>query len=211
MLRRRSSKPGSPPTEPVTLHGRRITLRPLVAGDFQQWQEVRRRCADWLATWEPRPAPGQPDTAEDRQAFQSRCSVRLREIQLGTGFGFGIFVADRLRGEVNLNTIHRGARQNAYIGYWIDESVAGHGYMPEAVVAVLRFAFEDLHLHRVQIAIVPRNASSRRVVEKLGLREEGLAQRYLQINGVWEDHIRYAITAEEWMVRADELLDVWAR
>jgi ribosomal-protein-alanine N-acetyltransferase len=58
---------------------------------------------------------------------------------------------------------------------------------------------------------VPRNASSRRVVEKLDLREEGVALRYLQINGVWEDHIRYAITAEEWIARADELLDTWIR
>jgi ribosomal-protein-alanine N-acetyltransferase len=186
-------------------------LRPLVVGDFAMWQEVRRRCGDWLTQWEPRPVPGQPDTVEDRQAFQSRCSVRLREIQLGTGFGFGLFVDGVLRGEVNLNTIHRGARQNAYIGYWVDRAVAGQGYMPEAVVVVLRFAFDVLHLHRVQIAVVPRNTSSRRVVEKLSLREEGIAQRYLQINGVWEDHVRYAITAEEWMERSEELLDAWVR
>jgi ribosomal-protein-alanine N-acetyltransferase len=188
-----------------------VVLRPLVAADFAMWQDVRRRCGEWLTRWEPRPAPGQPDTVEDGQAFQSRCSVRLREIQLGTGFGFGIFVDGILRGEVNLNTIHRGARQNAYIGYWIDQTVAGQGYMPESVVAVLRFAFDDLHLHRVQIAIVPRNTSSRRVVEKLDLREEGVALRYLQINGVWEDHIRYAITAEEWIERSEELLDAWIR
>ena len=87
--------------------------------------------------------------------------------------------------------------------------MAGHGYVPEAVVAVLRFAFEDLQLHRVQISIVPRNRASRRVVEKLDLREEGLAERYLQINGVWEDHIRYAITSEEWAVRGSELCAAW--
>ena len=61
-----------------------------------------------------------------------------------------------------------------------------------------RTAFEDLHLHRVQISIIPRNTASRRVVEKLEIRDEGVAQRYLEINGVWEDHIRYAITVEEW-------------
>ena len=209
MLRRRNAPPSPPPTEPVTLYGRRVMLRPLVVQDFPEWREVRRRCAGWLTRWEPRPGPGQPDTVEDQQAFQSRCSVRLREIQLGTGFGFGIFIDGAFRGEVNLNTIHRGARQNAYVGYWIDEAVAGRGHMPEAVVAVLRFAFDDLHLHRVQIAIVPRNTASRRVIEKLGLRDEGTALRYLQINGVWEDHVRYAITAEEWAERGGDLATAW--
>ena len=58
----------------------------------------------------------------------------------------------------------------------------------------MKFAFEEVLLHRLQVSIVPRNRSSRRVVEKLDLRCEGLAERYLEINGVWEDHLRYAIT-----------------
>ena len=81
--------------------------------------------------------------------------------------------------------------------------------MPETVVVILRFAFEELSLHRVQIAIIPRNGPSRRVVGKLDLREEGVAQRYLEINGAWEDHVRYAMTAEEWRRRRDELLEAW--
>ena len=116
----------------------------------------------------------------------------------------GVFV-----GEINLNSIQRGPFQNAYIGYWIDEAHAGHAYIPEAFVVALRFAFEELHLHRVQAAIVPRNGASRRVVEKLELRDEGTAQRYLEINGVWEDHIRYAITSEDWAERGDELTREW--
>jgi ribosomal-protein-alanine N-acetyltransferase len=46
-------------------------------------------------------------------------------------------------------------------------------------------------------------------VEKLGIRDEGVAQRYLEINGTWEDHIRYAMTAEEWAQRREELLQAW--
>lgn len=205
MLRRRPMT--DPAIAPATLSGRRILLRPLVVDDFDQWREVRRRCNDWLTRWEPRRIPGQPDTVEDRQAFSSRCSVRMREIQLGTGYGFGIFVDGSFAGEINVNSIHRGAHQSAYVGYWIDERLAGQGYMPEAVVVVLRFCFEQLLLHRVQISIIPRNVASRRVVEKLGLRSEGVAERYLEINGVWEDHVRYAITSEEWELRLDELLD----
>lgn len=207
MLRRKPSN--DPMSAAAMVHGRRVLLRPLTLHDFDDWREVRRRCHDWLTKWEPRRIPGQPDTVEDRHAFSARCSVRMREIQLGTGYGFGIFAEGAFVGEINVNSIHRGAHQSAYIGYWVDERVAGQGYMPESVVAAMQFAFEDLALHRLQISIIPRNTASRRVVEKLDLRDEGIAQRYLEINGVWEDHIRYAITAEEWDLRREELLREW--
>lgn len=191
------------------LFGRRILLRPLTVADFEQWRDVRRRNVDWLTKWEPSRIPGQPDTVEDRDAFAVRCSARQRERQLGTGFGFGIFVDGAFAGEINLSSVQRGPFQSAYVGYWIDERHAGQGYVPEAVVVLGRFVFEELKLHRMQIAIIPRNAASRRVVEKLEIREEGTAARYLEINGVWEDHVRYAITAEEWWARREELLAGW--
>jgi len=194
---------------PLELVGRRVVLRPLNAGDFEGWRDVRRRCREWLTKWEPRPAYGHPDPSEDRQAFAARCGARERERQMGSGFGFGIFVDGRVAGEINLSSIQRGPFQNAYIGYWIDEALAGNGYMPESVVVMLRFAFEELGLHRVQVAIIPRNRASRRVVEKLDLREEGIAERYLEINGTWEDHVRYAITEEEWAARGPLLVDNW--
>ena len=86
---------------------------------------------------------------------------------------------------------------------------AGQGYVPEAVVACLRFAFGELSLHRVEISIIPRNAASRRVVEKLGVRFEGIAERLLSIDGVWEDHARYAITRRGVGARGDELCAAW--
>jgi ribosomal-protein-alanine N-acetyltransferase len=193
----------------TTLIGRRVLLRPLVVGDFREWRRVRKENEDWLTPWEAQRLPGQPDVTTDRDAFSIRCSARERERQLGTGHGFGLFIDGILSGEINLSSIQRGPFQNAYVGYWIDRAHAGQGYMPEAVVVVLRFAFEELHLHRVQIAIIPRNDSSRRVVEKIGLRNEGMAERYLEINGVWEDHVRYAMTAEEWDEVGEQLLTDW--
>ncbi len=64
-------------------------------------------------------------------------------------------------------------------------------------------------LHRLQVSIIPRNRPSHRVAEKLGLRNEGTALLYLEINGVWEDHVRYAITAEEWAERREQFLKDW--
>ena len=180
-----------------------------VASDFPEWREVRRRNVDWLTKWEAQRVHGQPDVVEDRDAFAVRCSARQRERQLGTGYGFGIFINGDFAGEINLSAVQRGPFQSAYVGYWIDEKHAGNGYMPEALIVLAQYAFDDLHLHRIQISIIPRNSASRRVVEKLGVREEGIAVRYLEINGVWEDHVRYGFTAEEWERRRDDLLRKW--
>jgi [ribosomal protein S5]-alanine N-acetyltransferase len=193
---------------PLELPGRRLTLRTLMESDHAAWSEVRSRCRDWLVPWEPRPA-GMPAASEDRASFAARCALRERERQIGSGFGFVIFVDDRFAGEVTLSSIQRGPFQSASIGYWVDRDLAGQGLVPEAVVVTLRFAFETLGLHRVEISIIPRNAASRRVVEKLDVRVEGLAERYLEIDGVWEDHIRFAITSEEWQGRRDELIADW--
>jgi [ribosomal protein S5]-alanine N-acetyltransferase len=193
---------------PLELSGRRVALRTLSESDYDAWFDVRRRCRDWLIPWEPRPA-GAPPTPEDRASFAARCAARERERQLGGGYGFGLFVDGRFGGEVTLSSIQRGPFQNGFIGYWIDRDLAGRGLTPEAVVVVLRFAFEELALHRIEIAIVPRNHPSRRVVEKLELREEGVAQGYLEIDGCWEDHVRYGVTTEEWSGRRQQLARDW--
>jgi len=193
----------------IRLYGRRVLLRPLVPADFAAWSEVRIRNEAWLLPWEQARVPGMPDPTRDRESFTVRCSARDRERQLGAGYGFGIFVDNAFAGEINLNSVQRGSFQNAYVGYWIDEAWAGRSYMPESVIVLARFAFDDLRLHRLQVAIIPRNRNSRRVMEKLRFREEGVALRYLEINGVWEDHVRNAITAEEWDERRTEITAAW--
>lgn len=192
-----------------TLFGRRVMLRPLVLADFHAWSEVRTSNGDWLTRWEPQQVTTAPDATRDRDAFAVRCSARQRERQLGTGYGYGIFVDGVFCGEINLSSVQRGPFQNAYVGYWMDERRAGRGYMPEAVVVCARFAFESLHLHRIQVSIIPRNEPSHRVMGKLAFRNEGTALRYLEINGVWEDHVRYGITNEEWVERREELELRW--
>lgn len=201
--------PSAVPTNGLRIYGRRIVLRPLVSTDFPAWSEVRLRNEQWLTPWEPLRAAHLSDPTRERDAFSSRCAARDRERQLGVAYGFGLFVDQAFAGEVNLNNVVRGALQCATIGYWIDQARAGHRYVAEAVTALTRFSFDELLLHRLEICIVPRNANSRRVMEVLAVREEGVAERYLEINGVWEDHVRYGITAEEWHRRRAELTDAW--
>ena len=192
-----------------SLYGKRVMLRSLQVSDFSEWNKVRLDNINWLTKWEPTRPSEMPDVINDRNAFGARCNARDRERHLGSGYGFGVFVKGKFCGEINLSSIQRGPFQSCYVGYWIDEGHAGNGYTPEALAVVLKYAFEDLDLHRVQVAIIPRNSSSRRVVEKLSLREEGIAERYLEINGKWEDHIRYAFTSEEWNHRKEEITERW--
>ena len=189
------------------LIGARVMLRPLRTDDWDAWREVRIRCRDWLERWEPRAEPGSADPALEREAFRARCGAWDRQRHFDAAYGFGLFLLDgRFAGEVSLGSVQRGPFQMGYIGYWIDEALAGNGYVPEGVVLMIRHAFDTLKLHRLEAAIVPRNTASRRVAEKLGLRDEGVAVRFLQIQGVYEDHVRYAITAEEWRERGHELV-----
>jgi [ribosomal protein S5]-alanine N-acetyltransferase len=190
----------------LELVGARVLLRPLRADDWESWRDVRRRSRAWLEAWEPRPEPSAADPISDREAFRARCGAWDRQRHFDAAYGFGLFRIDgRFAGEVSLGSVQRGPFQSAFIGYWIDEALAGQGYVPEGVVLLLRYAFESLRLHRLEAAIVPRNGPSRRVVEKLGLRDEGTSVRFLQIQGVYEDHIRYAITADEWNARREQL------
>jgi len=193
----------------IRLYGRRVMLRPLAAADWAQWSEVRQRNEAWLVPWEPLRAPSTLDPTRDRDAFTSRCNARDRDRQSGIAFGLGLFIDGDFAGEVNLNGILRGAQQSGTVGYWIDRAKAGRRYVAEGVVVLAAFAFEQLHLHRLEICIVPRNTNSRRVMDVLAIREEGVAERFLEINGTWEDHVRYGFTAEEWLARRDELAAVW--
>ena len=189
------------------LVGARVLLRSLRADDWDAWRDVRVRCREWLERWEPLPDPGSADPVLDRDAFRARCGAWERQRHFDAAYGFGMFLTNgRFAGEVSLGSVQRGPFQMGYIGYWIDEELAGHGYVPEGVVLLIQYAFGVLALHRLEAAIVPRNQASRRVAEKLGLREEGIAERFLQIQGVFEDHVRYAITAEEWQTRGHELV-----
>jgi len=78
--------------------------------------------------------------------------------------------------------------------------------MPTSVALVTDHCFWTVGLHRIEVNIRPENTASRRVVEKLGFREEGLRPRFLHIAGDWRDHISYALTREE---AGDGLVNRW--
>jgi ribosomal-protein-alanine N-acetyltransferase len=172
-------------------------IRPTDRGDLEELLALRLENRAHTAPWEPVRDPG----------FYTRAGQAL-ELDLdaqawaaGAAYAFAVLdtsAAERLIGRVALANVVRGAWQNATLGYWIDVAGGRRGHGTRAARLVLAFAFEDAGLHRVQPAIIPRNVASRRLAEKAGFRREGRAERYLNINGVWEDHDIWAMTAEEW-------------
>ena len=103
----------------------------------------------------------------------------------------------QIAGVVNISEIVGGAFLSAYLGYHAMAAWAGRGLMTDAVRLAVRFAFDELGLHRVEANIQPGNAASIALVRRLGFRIEGFSPRYLRIAGVWRDHERWAMLADE--------------
>lgn len=189
----------------VRLRGPRVLLRPPAPLDVAPLVAFARRNRAHLDPWNPAVTP-ETDltsvTGASRVVANQRASFRE-----GRSYTFLIMLQQpvgkpRIIGRVALGNVVRGAFCNAYLGYFVDGALQGQGLAGEAIGLALGFAFERVALHRVQAAIMPRNARSLRVVEKLGFRREGYAERYLQIAGTWEDHALFAITAEEFRERS---------
>jgi ribosomal-protein-alanine N-acetyltransferase len=176
----------------VELRGERIALRHLDEDDAPALLAFMQENRGFLERWEP----AREDDFFTLDAQQADIAAAAADAEAGRRHAFGVFAGEELVGRLALNQIVRGVFQNAYLGYSIGERLNGRGLATEAVAVAVRFAFGELGLHRVQAAVMPRNAASIRVLAKNGFREEGYAVGYLCINGVWEDHRIFARTVD---------------
>jgi ribosomal-protein-alanine N-acetyltransferase len=171
-----------------------VQIRPIVPDDAEEMLALVLANRAHLEPWEPL-------RNESWYTLEGQRAVLVRAVEQresGQGYRFALVAGARIVGTVGLNEVVRGSFQNAYLGYWVAAASTGRGFATEGVRLTARFAFEEAGLHRVQAAVMPRNAASIRVVEKVGFRLEGQALRYVRIAGVWEDHLLFALTREEW-------------
>jgi ribosomal-protein-alanine N-acetyltransferase len=178
------------------IRGEGVSLRPPSMSDYDTWAQVRRISREHLVPFEPQWASDELS----RSAFRERVRLYQRNRRDGTGYAFFIFRdADRaLIGALTISNLRRGITQAASLGYWIGQPFTRQGNMRRALAAVLPFAFEDLRLHRLEAACLPHNHASQRVLEANGFVREGIARRYLRINGVWQDHVLFGLIEEDW-------------
>lgn len=183
----------SAPGWPAVLREGDVVLRPLRLRDASAWWEVRAANAAWLAPWEAT----SPDGAAAVRSFPGLVRELSRQGRSGEAMPFVLEHAGRLAGQVTVGGITWGAMRSAHIGYWVDGRLAGRGLMPTAVALATDHCLLGVGLHRVEVNIRPENGPSRRVVEKLGFRGEGVRERYLHIDGAWRDHLTFALTRDE--------------
>lgn len=179
---------------PVVLREEDVVLRPLRRRDSREWLAARMRNAAWLEPWEatsPDPVTGPPPS------FGEFVRALSRQARGGTALPFAIEYRRELVGQLTVATIVRGSLCSGSIGYWVSQHVAGRGIAPTAVAMAVDHCLGPVGLHRIEVNIRPENAASLRVAEKLGLRDEGLRERYLHIQGRWCDHRTFAVTEEE--------------
>lgn len=186
---------GIVPEGAAVVHGRRVWLRPPQMSDYGPWAELRALSRAHLTPWEP----AWPRDDLTKSAYRRRLRHYQREARDDLSYSFLIFetLENRLLGGVTLSNVRRGVTQAAAIGYWLGQPYARRGFMTDAVLAILPHAFDVLRLHRIEAAAQADNIASVRLLERCGFVREGLARRYLKINGVWQDHLLFALLADD--------------
>ena len=169
----------------------RVLLRTPQMSDYPDWAELRAASCEFLTPWEPLWAADELT----RSSFRRRVRHYMRDLREDMGYALFIFSASSgsLVGGLTLCNVRRGVTQACTLGYWIGARHARKGYMTAAVRAAIPFVFDSLELHRLEAACLPANVASIKLLERTGFTREGMARRYLKINGVWQDHLLYGL------------------
>jgi ribosomal-protein-alanine N-acetyltransferase len=166
----------------------RVFLRPPAPSDREEFISLMHASRSFHRPWATAPTDGERFAAyladSHRPDFEAMLVCRTSDLAI-----IGFF---------NLSQIVRRSLQSAYLGYAAGKPFAGQGYMREGIQLVLRHAFLDLRLHRVEANIQPENHASIALARGAGFHREGFSPRYLKIAGLWRDHERWAILADDW-------------
>lgn len=173
---------------PRRLNGKKVFLRYVRQEDFDEMLAIFRESRKFYQ--------GLINPPLDRQSFT--LYVERNSEDANECFVICRLSDEKIVGAINLSQIFRKSFQNAYLGYSLGVNFTGRGLMTEAVRLILRFAFKDLRLHRVEANVQPHNRASIAVLERCGFTKEGFSRKYLKISGKWCDHERWAIIKEDW-------------
>lgn len=181
---------------PVKVAAGDVLLRPVRLRDGAAWSRLRLRDEDYLRIWEPE-AEGSWAERFTTMAWPVMCSGLRATARRGQALPFAVTLDGRFAGQITLGNLVRGSLRSAWVGYWVESQAAGGGVGTAAVALAVDHAFGPVGLHRIEATVRPENVASLRVLGKLGFRDEGLLQRYLEVDGAWRDHRLLAMTRDE--------------
>lgn len=138
--------------------------------------------------------PFEPDRDDNFYTLSAQKRILIegyKQYLNGDSVNFGIYKGKKLIGKIQISNIVMGVFKSAFIGYSIDENEQGKGYMKEALGLVVKYAFEEMGLHRLEASTLIDNIKSQRVLTACGFEKLGINEKYLFINGKWRDHITF--------------------
>ena len=170
-----------------------VTTRLVATSDAPELAALLAANREFLAPYEP----FRPEEFFTAEGQRTHLEDVLRTTAAGTALPHVIVDDGRIVGRITLSGIIHGPFLSADLGYWVAEPANGRGVASAAVARILRIAFDELGLHRVEAGTLVHNAASQRVLQRNGFRRYGLAPRYLRINGEWRDHILFQRLADD--------------
>ena len=182
-----------------------LRLRPLVRGDFQDWQDMRIADQHILQPVEPTVMGDWEDAHSKRQWWQQLLQLRSAA-DAGTVVPLAIEVNGHFAGQLTLGAIQHGVGSDCWVGYWVHSALSGQGVATAAVALGVDHALQRVGVHRVVATYLPSNTASGRVLEKNGFRQEGYLHRNLHIDGRWQDHYLVALCDDDYSLSCIERL-----
>jgi ribosomal-protein-alanine N-acetyltransferase len=170
-----------------------VTTRLVTRDDVPTLLDLMCANRQFLAPWEPL-RTDEYFTAEYQDAA---VATAIEQYELGTMVPHVILDDGEIVGRITLNNILRGPLQSAKLGSWVAETANGRGVATGALAAIIPIAFNEVRLHRIAAATLLHNVRSQRVLERGGFVRFGVAPRYLQIAGEYQDHALYQLLAED--------------
>lgn len=177
----------------VKLKGKNILLRNLSPEDSEDLLEYYIRNEDHLRNYEP----SRDKSFYTIEAQKDILLESYKGLMSGKCVDFGIYKDDKLIGKIKISNIVYGVFKSGIIGYSMDKDYQGRGYMKEALSMALKYARDELELHRLEASVLVDNKRSENVLTSCGFKEVGLNERYLFINGGWKDHLTFYRVLED--------------
>lgn len=177
----------------LTLKGQRIEVKILTPEDSEDVLNYYLRNREYLKPFEP----AREESFYTLQNQKMSLMESYKQFLNGTSLSMGIYKDNTFIGKIKVSDIVIGTFKSAIIGYSIDEEKQGKGYMKEAVNLVTSYAFKEMYLHRIEASTLCDNVKSQSVLLGCGFKKLGVNQKYLYINGKWEDHITFYKINEE--------------